>query len=191
MARRDHHDHHQQVATSDGQPSSKADFIDQADAICRNHQSRREDLESQARELGPLTSKAQARQIADLLREESANRGAEVSELGDIDPPLADAAEVNEILELLRAEADVIDTWAAAFDDLDAAAIRRQQIRLGVTTGRAALDAPAPSASRSADGSDLAARLSASGALAEWLRSGLQSRLHRFDSGRRLSTSPC
>ncbi len=24
------------------------------------------------------------------------------------------------------------------------------------------------------------------GALAEWLRSGLQSRLHRFDSGRRL-----
>jgi hypothetical protein len=25
------------------------------------------------------------------------------------------------------------------------------------------------------------------GALAEWLRSGLQSRLHRFDSGRRLS----
>jgi hypothetical protein len=28
------------------------------------------------------------------------------------------------------------------------------------------------------------------GALAEWLRSGLQSRLHRFDSGRRLSESP-
>ena len=28
------------------------------------------------------------------------------------------------------------------------------------------------------------------GALAEWLRSGLQSRLHRFDSGRRLSTKP-
>ena len=25
------------------------------------------------------------------------------------------------------------------------------------------------------------------GALAEWLRSGLQSRLHRFDSGRRLA----
>jgi hypothetical protein len=28
------------------------------------------------------------------------------------------------------------------------------------------------------------------GALAEWLRSGLQSRLHRFDSGRRLDESP-
>ncbi len=30
------------------------------------------------------------------------------------------------------------------------------------------------------------ATLAAAGALAEWLRSGLQSRLHRFDSGRRL-----
>src|SRR5436190_15566382 len=28
------------------------------------------------------------------------------------------------------------------------------------------------------------------GALAEWLRNGLQSRLHRFDSGRRLGESP-
>src|SRR5437762_1777287 len=31
-------------------------------------------------------------------------------------------------------------------------------------------------------------RLTRSGAVAEWLRSGLQSRSHRFDSGRRLST---
>src|SRR3954465_14819031 len=31
------------------------------------------------------------------------------------------------------------------------------------------------------------ATLAEPGALAEWLRSGLQSRLHRFDSGRRLS----
>src|SRR3954447_19708996 len=33
---------------------------------------------------------------------------------------------------------------------------------------------------------DLVARLARPGALAEWLRSGLQSRLHRFDSGGRL-----
>jgi hypothetical protein len=33
------------------------------------------------------------------------------------------------------------------------------------------------------------ATLCPDGALAEWLRSGLQSRLHRFDSGRRLSQS--
>src|SRR4051795_12684882 len=31
---------------------------------------------------------------------------------------------------------------------------------------------------------------SLSGAVAEWLRSGLQSRAHRFDSGRRLSFAP-
>jgi hypothetical protein len=127
-----------QVVTNDGHPASKADFVELADAICRNHQSRREDLESQARELGPLTSKAQARQVADLLRKESANRRAEISELVDLDPPPADAGEVNGILELLRTEADVIDTWAAAYDDLDAEAIREQQIRLGVTARRAA-----------------------------------------------------
>jgi hypothetical protein len=32
--------------------------------------------------------------------------------------------------------------------------------------------------------------LPAPGAVAEWLRSGLQSRAHRFDSGRRLSRNP-
>jgi hypothetical protein len=119
-------------------PSTRADFIELADVICRNHQSRREDLESQAGELGPLTSKEKARRIADLLREESANRRAEIAELGDLQPPAADEAEVNEILELVRTEAVVIDTWAAAYDDLHEAAIRRQQIRLGVAAHKAA-----------------------------------------------------
>jgi hypothetical protein len=127
-----------QVTTSLPQPQTKADYVERADAICRNHQSRREDLESQAGELGPLRSKAQARQVAELLRKESSNRRAEIGELGDLQPPPADPAEVNQILELVRAEADVIDSWAAAYDNLDQAAIRRQQIRLGVTAGRAA-----------------------------------------------------
>jgi hypothetical protein len=131
-----------QVITAPPQPQppllTKADYVERADAICRNHQSRREDLESQAGELGPLGSRAKAHQLAELLRKESSNRRAELGELGDLQPPAADAAEVNEILELVRTEADVIDTWAAAYDDLDEAAIRRQQIHLGVTAGRAA-----------------------------------------------------
>ena len=127
-----------QITTNAPQPQTKAEYVQVADAICRNHQSRREDLESQAGELGPLSSKAKAHNVAKLLRQESSNRRAEIGELGDLRPPAADAAEVNEILELVRTEADVIDTWAAAYDDLDEAAIRRQQIRLGVTAGRAA-----------------------------------------------------
>jgi hypothetical protein len=119
-------------------PPSMTDYIEVADAICRNHQSRREDLESQASDLGPLISKAMAHQVAELLRQESSNRRAEIGELGDLDPPTADVGEVNEVLELLRTEAGVIDTWAAAYDDLDEAAIRRQQVRLGQTTGKAA-----------------------------------------------------
>jgi len=126
-----------QVPTSDGPQSSKADFIEQADAICRNHQSRREDLESQAGELGPLTSKSQAHQIANLLRKESANRRAEIAELDDLDPPPMDAGEVKTILKLVGTEAEVIDTWAAAYDELDEQAIGREQIRLGVTSARA------------------------------------------------------
>jgi hypothetical protein len=125
-----------------GQPSagppSKADYIELADAICRNHQSRRQDLESQAGEIGPLTSKEKARRVADLLRQESSNRRAEAGELADLQPPPRDAAEVDEIISLVRSEADVIDTWAAAYDDLDQAAIRRQQIRLGAAAGEVA-----------------------------------------------------
>jgi hypothetical protein len=122
----------------DAGPQTKAQYVELADAICHNHQSRREDLESQARNLGPLTSKDKAHQVAELLRQESSNRRSEIGELSDLQPPDADATEVNAIVSLLRSEADVLDTWAAAYDDLDAPAIRSQQIRLGLTAGRAA-----------------------------------------------------
>ena len=126
------------VATADdGQAPSKADYTGLADAICRNHQSRREDLESQAGELGPLTSKAKAREVASLLRQESANRRDEVQELRDLQPPPADAAKVDAVLSLLSAETAVLDKWANAYDDLDDVAIRRLQIRLGLTAGEA------------------------------------------------------
>jgi hypothetical protein len=127
-----------QVATSDGQPSSKEAYIEVADTICRNHQSRREDLESQASELGPLTSMEQAHQVARLLRQESANRRAEVEELRRLQPPPADLATVDSILSLVSAETGVIDRWGDAYDAADEARIRRLQIRLGLTAGRAA-----------------------------------------------------
>ena len=130
-----------QVATADGQPPSKADYVGLADAICRNHQSRREDLESQAGELGPLTSKAKARQVASLLRQESANRRDEIQELRNLQPPPADAPKVDAVLSLLSAESAVLDKWADAYDDLDDVAIRRLQIRLGLTAGKATVRA--------------------------------------------------
>lgn len=128
----------QVTRANDGQPPSKADYIGLADAICRNHASRREDLESQAGELGPLTSKAKARQVGGLLRQEGANRRAEVKELRDLQPPAADAARVEAVLSLVGAETALLDRWANAYDELDSAAIRRLQIRLGLTAGKAA-----------------------------------------------------
>jgi len=121
-----------------GSLSSKAAYIELADTICSNHRSRREDLESEAINLGPLTSRAKAYQIAALLRKEGANRRAEVGELRSLQPPAADVTTVDSILSLVDGEAGVIDRWAMAYDNLDAAEIRRQQIRLGLTAGRAA-----------------------------------------------------
>ena len=90
-----------------------------ADVICKNHQSRREDLESQARELGPLTSKAKAREAGALLRKEADNRRTEVGGLRGLQQPAADAATIDSILSLVSAETNVIDRWAAAYDRLD------------------------------------------------------------------------
>jgi hypothetical protein len=116
---------------------TKARYVELADAVCRNHQSRREDLESQAGELGPLTSRAKARRVASLLRQESANRRDEIQELRDLQPPPVDAAEVNAVLSLLTTETAVLERWANAYDELDEVAIRRLQIRLGLTAGKA------------------------------------------------------
>jgi hypothetical protein len=114
------------------QQPSEADYIALGDTICKNHQSRREDLESQASDLGRISSGEEAHQIAELLRQESDNRTAEVRELAGLQPPSSDSASVASILSLIRAEAYVIDDWAKAYDDLHPEAIRRLQIRLGV-----------------------------------------------------------
>jgi hypothetical protein len=118
-------------------PLSKADYVAVADTICKNHRSRREDLESQARELGRISSAEESHRIAELLRQESDNRVAEAEELNGLQPPSADAATAASILSLVRAQARVIDDWAKAYDDLDREAIRRLQIRLGALAAEA------------------------------------------------------
>jgi hypothetical protein len=117
----------------DQQPPSKRDYVEVADVICMNHQSRREDLESQASDLGRIDSAPKARRIADLLRKESRNLTAEYQELEALQPP-ADLAQVASFLSGIRARARLIRDWAGAYDDLDRAQIRRLRIRLGVIT---------------------------------------------------------
>jgi hypothetical protein len=119
--------------TVDQPPPSRRDYAEVADVICLNHQSRREDLESQASDLGPIDSAAKARRIADLLREESRNLTAEAHELEALQPP-ADLAQVASFLSGIRARARLIRDWAGAYDDLNGARIRRLRIRLGLIT---------------------------------------------------------
>jgi len=118
------------------QPLSKAGYIALADTICRNHQSRREDLESQANDLGRLNSEREAHQVADLLRQQSENLMAEAQELQALQAPSADIRTRGSMSSFVRTQASVIDNWAKAYDDLDAGEIRRLQIRLGVTISK-------------------------------------------------------
>jgi hypothetical protein len=119
-------------------PLTKAGYVALGDTICTNHESRRQDLESQANELGPLDSPAKAREIATLLRKESRNLTAEVEELEGLDPPAGEAARVDEILAALRTRATAIRRWASAYYDLDQGRIHTLQVRLGVVSGHAA-----------------------------------------------------
>ncbi len=120
------------------QPPSKADYVALADVICKNHQSRREDLESQTIDLGRLDSADKAHRVAGLLRQESGNLEAEAQDLQAVQPPSADVGTVDSIVSLIRAKAGVIDSWARAYDDLDTAEIQRLQIRIGMATAQAA-----------------------------------------------------
>jgi hypothetical protein len=117
------------------QPVPKQQFIEIGDAICGNHRSRREDLESQARELGPLNVPSKARRVGNLLREESSNLRDEATEIESRDPP--DAAEVSPVISAIRARARAIERWARAYDELDERAIRAGQIRVGLLTAAA------------------------------------------------------
>jgi hypothetical protein len=121
---------------SDEQPPSKADYIELADAICRNHQSRREDLESQAAALGSLNSAAKARRVAGLLRRESRNLRSEIRELEARRPPSPNSA-LDSFSSAIRARAEALDEWARAYDDLDEGRIRKLQVRVGLLAATA------------------------------------------------------
>ncbi len=127
-----------QVETHRGeQPLPKADYIALGDVICKNHQSRTEDLERQTIDLGRLDSKGKAHRAAELLRQQGHNLAAEAREMQALEPPPADVGTVGSILGLVRSKADVIGEWARAYDDLNAAEIRTLQTRIGAATTKA------------------------------------------------------
>ena len=125
-----------QVGTPSGGPSSKANYIELADAICRNHQSRREDLESQAAALGSLNSAAKARRVSELLRRESRNVRSETRELEARRPPSPNSS-LDSFISITRSRAEALDEWARAYDDLDEGRIRRLQVRVGLLAATA------------------------------------------------------
>ena len=94
------------------------------DAICKNHQSRTRDLESQTIDLGRIDTRAKAHRVAVLFRQQSENLRTETGELQALKTPPADAGTVGPILGLVRAKVDVLSEWAKAYDDHDTAEIQ-------------------------------------------------------------------
>jgi hypothetical protein len=125
-----------QPETQAAEPATKADYVAFADVICRNHESRTADLESQTIELGRLDSERSAHQVAEILRQESDNLSDEVRELQARPPPPADVDTVRSVLSLMRAKADAIEDWAKAYDELDTLKIRTTQARIGAATAK-------------------------------------------------------
>ena len=121
----------------DEQPLPKTDYIALGDVICKNHQSRTDDLERQTIDLGRLDSRHKAHRVAELLRQQGDNLAAEAQELQALEPRPADVGTVGSILGLVRSKADLIGKWAKAYDDLDTAGIRALQTRIGVATAKA------------------------------------------------------
>ena len=118
------------------EPLTKAEYIAAADAICEIHRARREDLEKRAIDVGPIVSKVQAHQVADLLRQASDNLMLEVQELQALQPPTADASTLGSMVSTLSAQATEIDGWADAYDNLDGREIRRLQRRIAEDTAK-------------------------------------------------------
>jgi phage I-like protein len=123
-----------------GPQQSEAAFIEVADAICGNHQSRREDLESQVAALGPLNTADEAHEVADLLRKEGRNLKSEIRELEARRPASPEPA-LSSFISVTRARAAALDHWARAYDELDQRRIRTLQIRVGMIAATAELRA--------------------------------------------------
>lgn len=89
------------TASGSGEALTKAEFIEQADAVCEDHAAEREELQEQAAELAEEVNAGddQAREeLADLLAEAAGNAGTEYGELHDLIPPSSDAVLIGNML---------------------------------------------------------------------------------------------
>jgi hypothetical protein len=119
-----------QVGTqTSAEPLTKAEYIAQADAICKTEEAKREKLEQQVAELAPITS-GETRKVAALLHQQADNQMAEVKGLLALQHPSADAASLASLLSILSAQITDLEDWADAYDQRNAKQIRSSQLRV-------------------------------------------------------------
>lgn len=89
------------AAASSGEPLTKAEFVERADAICEDRAPEREALQEQAQELAEEINAGDDQapeELADLLVEAADHAEQEFSELRALVPPSSDATRVNSML---------------------------------------------------------------------------------------------
>jgi hypothetical protein len=110
------------TAGGSGEALTKAEFIEQADGICEDHASEREELQEQAAALADEVNSGddQAREeLADLLAEAAGSAEAEYDELRGLTPPPSDAARIDTMLSTAQGQVALTEEAADALRDKD------------------------------------------------------------------------
>jgi hypothetical protein len=116
---------------------ARASYIAKADAICEPVQARRDRLERQVADLGPITA-GKTHQVARLLRRAADDLRGEVRRLGALSPPASDDRTPASVLSFLTDEITHLEAWARAYDDRNENGIQRFQLEIADDSAKAA-----------------------------------------------------
>lgn len=128
------------TAAPSGEELTKAEFIEQADAICEDHASERADLQGQAAELANEVNAGndQAREeLADLLSEAAGSAAAEYDELQSLTPPSSDAARIETMLSTAVGQVGLTEEAAEALREKDYKAFAELTVQTGKVKAKA------------------------------------------------------
>lgn len=128
------------AADSSEEALTKAEFIEQADAICEDHKPEREALQEQAEELADEVNSGadQAREeLADLLSEAGGDAEAEYEELHALSPPPPDASLIDTMLSTADSQVGLTEEAADALREKEYKTFTALTVEVGKVKAKA------------------------------------------------------
>ena len=107
-----------------GYPPTKAEFINQADALCQQFHADTASLRGRIQDLGQPTSTADLHRGADLIRQYADELSSEAAKLREIQPPRGDEAIINTWLSTAESGITAFHDLGDAYDSGDGQRIR-------------------------------------------------------------------